>query len=362
MATFEKRKTSDGKIKHRALIRLKGYPPQSATFDRLTDAKDWARQQEAEMKRGRHFKDAEAKKHTLADLIDRYLKQVKRDNPQRYPEVKLQLEYFKRELGYLILADLTKRHISEALDKLAAQAKTRKDGTIAHLSPARINRYMAALSHAFSIAENEWEWLEQNPMRKIRRKQEPRGRVRYLNDEERNRLMMACQEAKNDMLYIVTVMALSTGARKNEIMTLRWQDIELERQMITLHETKNGERRVLVLTGHAHALMCEHARKTRKNDKDFVFPAPHNPTKPWNMRSAWLDVVKKAELENFRFHDLRHSAASYLAMGGATTAEIAEVLGHKTLSMVKRYAHLSQPHTQSVVARMNENIFGKQER
>ncbi len=80
--------------------------------------------------------------------------------------------------------------------------------------------------------------------------------------------------------------------------------------------------------------------------------------KPWDSRSAWLSALKKANIQEFRFHDLRHSCASYLAMNGASLAEIAEVLGHKTLQMVKRYAHLSEAHTAKVVQSMNERIFG----
>jgi integrase len=89
----------------------------------------------------------------------------------------------------------------------------------------------------------------------------------------------------------------------------------------------------------------------------LVFPDPTG-TKPCSIREAWEYAVKRAEIADFRFHDLRHSAASYLAMSGASLAEIAELLGHKTLSMVKRYTHLSEAHTRNVVARMNQAIFG----
>jgi integrase len=141
-----------------------------------------------------------------------------------------------------------------------------------------------------------------------------------------------------------------------EILQLRWQDVDFQRQVITLHDTKNGERRSLPLTGHALALMQHHA-KIRRIDSPFVFPS-RNGKKPFDIRRAWEAALKKANIPDFCFHDLRHSAASYLAMNGASLAEIAEILGHKTLSMVKRYAHLSEAHTAGVVARMNEKIFG----
>src|SRR5438094_10534526 len=108
---------------------------------------------------------------------------------------------------------------------------------------------------------------------------------------------------------------------------------------------------------HALDLMKEHA-KIRQLNCDFVFPSK-NLKEPIDIRTPWETAVKRAEITNFRFHDLRHSAASYLAMGGASLAEIAEILGHKTLQMTKRYTHLTESHTRGVVERMNQAIFGK---
>jgi integrase len=126
-----------------------------------------------------------------------------------------------------------------------------------------------------------------------------------------------------------------------------------------LDETKNGERRRISLRGLALDLLKQHG-KVRRIDSDFVFPGVQTSDtgKPFELRIYWDEAVQKAELKNFRFHDLRHSCASYLAMNGASLLEIAEVLGHKTMQMVKRYSHLADTHTASVVERMNEQIFG----
>ena len=102
--------------------------------------------------------------------------------------------------------------------------------------------------------------------------------------------------------------------------------------------------------------MHRHA-ENRRTDTELLFPNG-NGTKPLNMRVAFDHAVRRAGINDFTFHDLRHTAASYLAMNGATLAEIAEILGHKTFDMVRRYAHLSEAHTASVVERMNRNIFG----
>ncbi len=194
-------------------------------------------------------------------------------------------------------------------------------------------------------------------MRKISKLSEPRGRVRFLDDDERERLLEACKALASPYLHILVVLALSTGARHGELINLRWSDIDWQRRVITLHDTKNKERRLLPLVHYALKLMEAHS-KVRNIASDLVFPSPSNPMKVWDSRSSWVSVLKKANIQDFRFHDLRHSCASYLAMNGASIAEIAEVLGHKTLQMVKRYAHLSEAHTAKVVQRMNERIFG----
>ncbi|MCH8079874.1 MAG: site-specific integrase [Proteobacteria bacterium] len=344
MASIRNRTNNDGSTSYRVDVRLKGFPAQRASFRRITDAKKWAQQTEAAIREGRYFKTTEARKHTLAEAIDRYKDSVlpaKRDHKKQ----SAQLDWWRNELGAYTLADVTPSLLGEARDTLS---KGR--------SPATVVRYIAALSHVFTIAVNEWEWLENNPMRKVRKPKEPRGRVRILSDDERKALLEACKNSNNQYLHAIVVLALSSGMRQGEIMNLRWQDVDIEKGFIVLHETKNNERRSVPLTSYAHELLKEHS-KLRRLDTDLLFPGK-NPKNPVFIRAPWVEAVKEAKIENFRFHDLRHSAASYLAMNGATLAEIAEILGHKTLQMVKRYSHLTEQHTAKVVAKMNKQIFG----
>ncbi len=353
MATIETRRNEDGTVGYRAKVRLKGFPSQSATFERKTDAKEWAKQTEANMRQGRHFKTAEAKKHTIADFIDRYLREIEKKNPKRFVDVKPLLRWWKGEIGVYLLSDVSRALIIEQRDKLL----NTKGRNVERRSNSTVNRYMTALGNAFTVATNEWEWLQENPMRKISKLSEPRGRVRFLDDEERERLLEACKASTNPQLHTLVVMGLSTGARHGELINLRWSDVDLQRRVITLHDTKNKERRLLPLAHYALKLMEDHS-KVRNIASDLVFPSLSNPMKVWDSRSSWLSALQKANIDNFRFHDLRHSCASYLAMNGASLAEIAEVLGHKTLAMVRRYAHLSEAHTAKVVQSMNERIFG----
>lgn len=368
MASIEKRTDTTGATSYRVKIRLKGYPVQSATFPRLTDARKWATQTEAALQEGRHFKTAEAKRHTLEDMLERYRREIlptKRDGRHQ----NFQLDWWIAKLGTRTLADCTPALIAEYREILAREpmqpqashirrTRARPDETPRYRANATVVRYLAVLSHAFTVAMKEWGWVDDNPCRKVTKPKEPRGRVRFLSDDERHRLLDACRASRSTAIYAVVVLALSTGARQGEIMNLRWGHIDFTRRTATLHQTKNGERRVLPLSGPALALLKERA-KIRRIDTDLVFPGEDDPSRPIALQGAWEFALKKAGIEDFRFHDLRHSAASYLAMNGASLAEIAEVLGHKTLAMVKRYSHLSDSHVAGVVERMNSAIFGE---
>ncbi|MBF0213600.1 MAG: site-specific integrase [Magnetococcales bacterium] len=353
MASIQERINQDGSVSYRVQVRLKGHPVQRATFARKTDAKKWASQTESAIQQGRHFQTSESKKHTLGDMIDRYLSDVMPSKPKSARDQTRQLNWWKNELGIRPLADCTPALLAEYRDRLA---KGEPQGT--PRTPATINRYLAALSHVFTIAVKEWAWVESNPLSKVRKPSEPRGRVRFLSDDERERLLAACRESPNPYLYAVVVLGLSTGMRAGEIMGLTWDVVDLDQGRIILHDTKNMERRLVPLMGHALAVLKEFA-KVRRIDTPLLFPSkgPRHDV-PMLMRAPWMDALTKAEITDFHFHDLRHSCASYLAMNHASLAEIAEVLGHKTLSMVKRYAHLSEAHTADVVGRMNDKIFG----
>ena len=158
-------------------------------------------------------------------------------------------------------------------------------------------------------------------------------------------------------LGVIVIIAISTGARLGEITSLEWNNVDFEHQRIILEETKNGERRQIPLKGKALEILLE-LHKSRSLCSTLLFPSKIYFNKPIDIRSAWEFAIKKAEIKNFRFHDLRHSCASYLAMNGSSLVEIAAVLGHKTLQVTKRYTHLSDTHLSDVVSRMNEKILG----
>ena len=360
MASIHKRE-KNGKPSYTAKIRIKGHKPVFKTFDRLTDARDWAAKTETEIKEGLYKNIIEAQRHTFTELVERFKRDVVPRKPKVGKEYARQLEWWRTHLGDLTLNNLSSARISELRDQLAngtvkwgTNLKEKKTDKRSH---ATVNRYLAALSSAFGIAVKEWQWIDENPMRRVSKLKEPRGRVRYLTDEERERLLAACKDSVNPHLYMAVVLALSTGARQQEVWGLRWSEVNLERGLITFTETKNDELRSVPLENLAHELLLEHS-KIKKIDSDLVFPSKKNPKVRHDFRDPWNKALVVAEVEDFRWHDLRHSCASYLAMNGVSMRSIAEILGHKTLSMVQRYTHLSTEHLKEAVSDMNQKMFG----
>jgi len=353
MAQIEARAGRDGKRHYRVRIRKRGYPEQSATFQRKTDAERWARNTEAAIDEGRFFQTSDARRRTVADLVDDYIADVLPTKDGDRSDQERQLRWWRDELGTYTLANLTPAVIADARDKL--RRGTTRQGR--QRSAATVNRYLAALSRALTWAVNEKGWINDSPVRRVAKFTEPQGRVRCLTDDERKRLLAACRASASPHLYPVVVLALSTGARRGEILNLRWKDVDLKRGVIVLHKTKNRERRALMLTGAALRMMKK-LSKVRRINCDYLFPNEAGEG-PFNIRGPWEKAIEAAGLEDLRIHDLRHTAASYLAMSGATLAELAAILGHKTLAMVKRYTHLSGEHTSSVVERMNRQFLGR---
>ena len=344
MANIQKRIGKDGAVSYRTQVRLKGFPPDTASFARITDAKTWAQKTEADMRAGRHF--GASKRHTFSELADEYLPHAKD---------KVRLEYWRSIFGADTLDTLTPARISKQRDKLLSEETNRfikpETGEIAadakrerrKRTGATVNRYLAGLSATLGYAVKTLQWIERNPCERIEKPAESKGRVRFLSDDERSALLAQCKAHPD--LYLAVVLALSTGARQAEIMTLRYGQIDFARQVIILAKTKNGETRALPLVSTAFSLLKERAKVRNIND-DRVFPPTKFAKKSecLDLRQPWEKAIKAAGITDFHWHDLRHTAASYLAMSGVSLVEISKILGHRTMQMVSRYSHLSEGH------------------
>jgi len=149
------------------------------------------------------------------------------------------------------------------------------------------------------------------------------------------------------------VLAITTGARRGELLGLKWTDIDFQRRTATLHKTKNGDKRVLPLPTPAITELMKF-----RQTNGLVFPGLRKPHRPFDPHNVFKKALEEAGIHNFRFHDLRHSAASYLVMNGATLYETGEVLGHKSIETTKRYAHLSIEHKAQLTERVMTGILG----
>lgn len=338
VATIQKRQGKNG-ISYRVMIRIKGYPPDAATFDRLTDAKRWAAETETAIRAGRHF--GVSRRRSFADLASAYLKEITGKLKSEAGRVG-HLERWAQEFDGYSLDDIKPATIKGVRDKLlteiCAGGRPR--------SPATVNRYLATLSAAFTFAVRELEWCESNPVTRVKKGEESDGRVRFLSDDELIRLLKECKASSNEHLYTAVVLALTTGARQSEVLGLRWPQVNFDTRTIALqkHETKNRTARVLPLSGEAFDLLQVRA-KVRNLKDDRIFPVPAEGRAFGSLRTAWIQALARAEITDFRWHDLRHTAASYLTMSGIQAIEIAKILGHRTLEMTMRYSHVSPQRT-----------------
>ena len=279
--------------------------------------------------------------HTVADVLEAYertyLPHLAPDTQRHHRCV---LRGFGRRYGAMPLTELTPTCLRAWRDEVSE-----------HHAVGTVRQYLATLSGALRLACEEFG-LPDNPLHQVRRPAEPLWRVRFLSADERHRLLGACQQSANAYLYLIVVLALSTGCRRNELCRLRWPEVDLERGLVRLRTTKNKHPRAVPVTGLALELLRVHAA-TQRSGVDWLLPRADG-QRPVLIEQAWRTARTRAGLVDFRFHDLRHTCASYLAMSGASHVEIAEILGHKKLDMVRRYAHLTEGHTRGVLERMVE--------
>jgi integrase len=201
MARIKTRTATDGTARYTAEVRLKGYPAQTATFKRKTDATKWIQNTESAIREGRHFKTTESKKHTLGDAIERYIVDIA---PTKFKPNELRiripiLNWWKSQIGYCTLSDLSAKDFAACRDTLVNQSGTRG----VPLAAATIKRYFLAITHVLKICQLEWHWLEQSPLKEglIELPKPPRGIVRFLDDDELSRLTAACKNSLNNLLY-----------------------------------------------------------------------------------------------------------------------------------------------------------------
>jgi integrase len=352
VATIEHRTLNDGSKRYRVRVRLQGETPRTKTFKRLTDAKAWAAKVESDLGHGVYVPTSVERRRTLRELITKYLdeylplRELRNESNQR-----TQLEWWSGNYGHLTLDRLRPEVIAEARRKL--QARKTRDGQ--PLSGATVNRYLAALSAVCKWAWKELRWLPSNPVLDVSKARESTGIIRFLSDAERTELLKACRESPDPNIQTAVMLALATGARYSNIRNLMWADVDRAAWRLRFVETKNGQPRYVPVIGPAQAALEAHHARDVNGGEGWVFKGAHDDA-PADLDRPWRKVRDAAKLQDFRFHDLRHTTASYLTMNGASLAEVAEALGHRTLVMAKRYSHQTGEHVRSTLERMSGHL------
>ena len=363
MHEIKKRTKKNGRISYTACIRVKGYPTMSATFEKKQEAQLWIQENESKMKLGRHIQPSESKKHTLNDLINRYILTELPKRNSDHQKFKMHLEWWSKEIGCYYLNMITPALITECKEKLEKEPSPKPKNGRYTRTPATVNRYLATLSIVFSFACNEYAWLDENPLRKVRKNTEKPNKDRYLRPDEINKLLSACQNYKlrsenyNHQTFLFVLIALSTGARYSEIHKLRWENIDLNNKQFYFLNTKNGENRGVPITEAVYKEL-KAFQKVRNIKSDYLFTTKDG-RKLIDMRVRFYKVLDTAKIENCRFHDLRHTVASHIAMKGGSLLDIAQVTGHKTMQMVKRYSHLTQKHVAGLLQSTTDEMFSE---
>ena len=324
----------NGEVRYRTILTKSGKGIKSKTFRRKQYARTWGNRavldsQEYEAK---GIRPCTIKFSCLADEYMQWW------TGKDHDRVRLVL-WWEQRLGKTLLSEITPEIIRDTLKPKKSQA------------PATYNKHLAVLSAILDYATLQQEddsileqYIDDNPCKRVRSLKLDNKIVRFLSDEEKPRLLKAAKEI-GSRFYLKVLMALTTGMRKGELDRLRWNDIDFDKGLAMLSDTKNGTPRHTPIP----SVIIDELKKHREVGNGLLFPSSIDPNQPFDYRKQWLKCLKAANIVNFRWHDLRHDTASTLARDGRTLKEIAEILGHKSLASTDRYTHLSTAHKSQVL-------------
>lgn len=306
-----------------------GYPDQSKTFATRQDAERWARSIESDIDKGIFLDRALAERTSFGEVIERYVSSVCPLKRGGLIEQRRLLRLKKTNLWKMAMANIRPRDIAEYRDQRLQKLKT-----------STMNRELQLLGAVTNHAMREWGIaLPFNPVEKVRKPSPGRGRTRVLSAHEEVRLLAAIDGASylriprvnfNAWIKPIVQLALETACRRGELLSMRWEYVELERRVVRLPLTKNGEERFVPLSTRAVEILDGLPR----SEDGQVFPIP------WTaLHQAFRKACKRADINDLKFHDLRHTATTRLASRLPNVIELAAVTGHKSLAMLKRYYH-----------------------
>ena len=300
-------------------IRRQGYPDHTKSFETKVDAEKWARALESEIDKGQFVNVREAQRTTLGDVIARYLAEVTPTMKGAAEDTIRLKAMMRRPIARWSMANLS-----------AARIATFRDERLKEVSSGTVIRELAYLSAIINHARREWGINVPNPVQMVRKPPSPQARARVLTNEEIARLLQALEPSgrRSHWTKPIVQLALATAMRRGELLSVRWENIDLIGRTAFLSDTKNGDSRTVPLSTEAVQVLAGLPRHIT----GVVFPL-----KAFTLDAAFKRGVRRAGLEGVRFHDLRRTAITRMAEKLPNVIELAAVSGHKSLMVLKRY-------------------------
>lgn len=298
---------------------------------------DCHRQMALLAKEGRDFPLRQRRAVSFREIVRDFLEYSRANKRSAKDDVK-RMNYWLGAFGDKAVESVTPQDIERHKEALAQE-----------YALATVNRYLAALKTSYSLAVRNGK-VERNPVKAVKLFKENNARVRYLTEQEEAKLMAALPPYFRPLAYL----ALHTGLRRGELLALRWEDVDFRTGTLTVRRSKHGEARHVPL----NRVACETLlalKRERKVLAPYVFTTEAG-RYLHNFERSFIRAVKMAGLENFHFHDLRHTFASRLAMRGVPLRTVQELMGHKTVAMTLRYSHLSPAHLRDAVEGLCEGV------
>lgn len=357
--SFVTKKARDGTESYLALVRVGKFKPTSRTFKSMEAARAWAAEKVADLKGADVDTPAEITSLTISQLLTKYLAALRDDPegtaPKTYSAYCEWANWWKAEFGNEKVSEFGLHKINDARRRLLG-TKGRLTGR--KWSPITVNRHLSLMRSAWNWARNTgWIPLKQDRMWPTNLMLKEKARIRFLSSEELDAVMAAVDS--DQVMKAAILVAISTGVRQGELLGLKWADINFAKQHLTLLETKTDTaRRVYIPSAAVEALQGLKARPVVSPIWVFLTRDGKPMTAP-TLNARWREIRKAAKLEDFRWHDLRHTCASYLAQNGSTLLEIGGVLGHKSPTMTAKYSHLVQGAPVTGHAALDAMLKGK---
>lgn len=276
---------------------------------------------------GKWFEVDEARTRTFDELVEKFMKEhapLRAEKTQK--SYKTSKNNLRKYFTGMTLAEITADRISDYMQKRKEQGVT----------VATINREFAMLSKAFNLARKRWKWCKDNPCGDIEKEAENNQIERYLLPEEEERLLKAseCYQELPDIIRI----ALNTGMRQGEIINLKWNNIDLFKKTITVLKTKNKQVKTIPMNDTVFNILLE--RSKVRSMSGYIFVGTGGERMSQNAIAHYFDHTRrKAGMQDFRFHDLRHTAASRMVQNKIDIYIVSKILGHKDIRTTMRYAH-----------------------